>query len=103
MGQITRDDKEAAAAAATMTDGSTSGGVKGTAVGNVGEANDEEDAEMGEALTVPLEEAFMSRTEEGEVSVEQGGGIGFVKSVCVDILRWLAVELMLIFFFSLRS
>lgn len=44
----------------------------GTAVGNV-EANEEEDAEMGEALTIPLEEAFMSRTEEGEVSVGSYG------------------------------
>lgn len=30
---------------------------------------------MGEALTVPLEEAFMSRTEEGEVRGRKGFGL----------------------------
>lgn len=55
LGQISRADK-AAAAAAAGSEASEGGGGAG-----------DEDAEMGEAMTVPLEEAFMSRTEEGEV------------------------------------
>lgn len=57
LGQISRADKAAAAAAASAT---SSDAFEGGGEGG-------EDAEMGEAMTVPLEEAFMSRTEEGEV------------------------------------
>eukprot|EP00903_Cladosiphon_okamuranus_P020356 g18676.t1 len=61
LGQISRADKAAAAAAADAGTSEAGGG--------------EEDAEMGEALTVPLEEAFMSRTEEGEnVLADDGAG-----------------------------
>lgn len=59
LGQISRADKEAAAAAAAAS----------TIEGGAEAGEEEEDAEMGEAFTVPLEEAFMSRTAEGEVRV----------------------------------
>lgn len=60
LGQISRADKAAAAAART-----SSQAIEG--VGARGGGEEEEDAEMGDALTVPLEEAFMSKTEEGKV------------------------------------
>ncbi|CAN0098499.1 unnamed protein product [Scytosiphon promiscuus] len=65
LGQISRADKAAAAAAAAATGSeATEGGGQG-----------DEDAEMGEAMTVPLEEAFMSRTEEGEdILADDGAG-----------------------------
>ncbi|CAN0141374.1 unnamed protein product [Ectocarpus sp. 12 AP-2014] len=67
LGQISRADKEAAAAAA-------SSGSATIERGGLGE-EDEEDAEMGDALTGPLEEAFMSRTEEGEeILADDGAG-----------------------------
>ena len=41
---------------------------------------------MGEALTVPLEEAFMSRTEEGEVRVgRREGGREWAAMLCGEI------------------
>ncbi|CAN0161049.1 unnamed protein product [Pylaiella littoralis] len=69
LGRISRADKAAAAAAATPS----SGAIEGAGAG--GGEEEEEDAEMGDALTVPLEEAFMSRTEEGkEILADDGVG-----------------------------
>lgn len=66
LGQITRADREAAEGAEKDSEQkAVSNG--GRVVEKEGDG-EEEDSEMGEALTGPLEEAFMSRTEEGEVS-----------------------------------
>lgn len=82
LGQISRADKEAAAKAKAAASASEGGADAAAAAGE----EEGEDAEMGEALTAPLEEAFMSRTEEGEVSTTVLGGGGECQNSSVAVL-----------------
>ncbi|CAM9589079.1 unnamed protein product, partial [Discosporangium mesarthrocarpum] len=73
--EISKADKLAAEAEAEVAAAATGGGAEGQMLGNgaEGEGDGEGEVELGKELTVPLEAAFLSTTEEGE-GVPEGYG-----------------------------